>query len=63
MPGRHEAHPLAPTRKVTAGVFGGAITTVIVWALGLGGVAVPGSVAGAITTIVGVAVAYLVRDS
>jgi hypothetical protein len=66
--GRHEtpAEPdepsssLIPQRKVSSGALGGAVATVILWAVGLTGVSIPSAVAAAIATVVVTAVAYLV---
>lgn len=62
--GKHEApinwRQLAPRRKVAAAGLGGAAAVLIVWVIGLFGVELPPEVAGAITTVVGFAVAYLV---
>lgn len=49
----------APIQKVTYGAIAGAITTVVVWGLSLFKINVPVEVAGALTLIVTVLVAYL----
>jgi putative flippase GtrA len=62
--GRHEAKPsLVPTRKVASGALGGAVATIILWIIDVAGVDVPQAVAGAITTVVAIAIAYLVPSA
>lgn len=52
-----------PTNKVIAGGSGGAAVLILVWALQqFAGVQVPPEVASALATILGFALAYLVRD-
>lgn len=48
-----------PIQKVTYGAIAGAVTTVVVWGLSLFQINVPVEVAGALTVIVTVLVAYL----
>lgn len=67
MSGQHErSEPvgpnasLLPQRKVSSGALGGAVATVILWAISLTGIDVPAAVAAAIATVVVTAVAYLV---
>jgi len=50
----------APHPKLAAGGIAGAVTTLILWVVTLAGITAPPEVAGAITTIIGVAVAYFV---
>lgn len=52
----------APTRKVTAAGLAGAVTTVAAWVAGQFGVTVPAEVAVAVTTILTVGTAYIVKD-
>ncbi len=59
-PGRHETSATRVHPKVTATAVAGAATTLILWGLTLLGVTAPPEVAGAITTLIGVGVAYLV---
>jgi hypothetical protein len=62
--GRHEAKPsLVPSRKVTSGALGGAVATIALWVIDAAGVDVPQAVAGAITTVFAIAIAYLVPAS
>lgn len=62
--GRHEAKPsLVPTRKVASGALGGAVATILLWVIDTVGVTVPQAVAGAITTVVAIAIAYLVPSA
>jgi hypothetical protein len=49
-----------PTQKVQAGFIAGALTTIIIWIVQAKGVAVPGDVAAAITTILSALLAYFV---
>lgn len=49
----------APTPKVAAAGGAGAATVVIVWLLGMAGVAVPPEVASAITALLSFAAGYL----
>jgi putative flippase GtrA len=59
--GRHEVKPsLVPTRKVASGALGGAVATIILWIIDTAGVDVPQAAAGAITTVVAIAIAYFV---
>ena len=59
--GQHEAKPsLVPSRKVASGALGGAVATIVLWVIDTAGVDVPQAVAGAITTVVAIAIAYLV---
>lgn len=54
---------LTPSAKVTAAALAGALTAVVVWIVtATSGVDVPPEVAAALTTILAVAVAYLVPD-
>jgi hypothetical protein len=46
--------------KVTAAGLAGALTTIIVWGVGLAGLDVPPEVAAAVTTVLSVATGYLV---
>jgi hypothetical protein len=50
----------APVRKVAAGAIGGALTTILVWAIRLVApqVVIPAEVASALTTLIVFAVAY-----
>lgn len=52
------AGPL-PTSKVAAGGAAGALTVVLVWALGAAGVDIPAEVASALTVLLSTAAAYL----
>ena len=47
-----------PTRKVSAGTAAGAASVLLVWGLGLAGIAVPGEVASAITTLLSAVAGY-----
>lgn len=48
-----------PQPKVVAGGIAGAVSIVIVWALGAGGVDVPPEVASAFTTIIAFFASYI----
>src|SRR6185312_11008368 len=62
-PGLVDQPNALPTRKVTGGVAGGAIACIVVWAANRYlNADVPPEVAGALATIIGGAVAYIVRD-
>lgn len=52
----------APTRKVTAAAIGGALASVIVWALSLAHIDVPAEVAAALATLCAFAAGYVVRE-
>ena len=52
-----------PTRKVTAGMIGGAVATLVCVFLPSFGVVVPPGAEAAIGTLVTVAAAYIIRDS
>ena len=52
-----------PTRKVTAGAAGGAPLAILIqWGLGEMGIQMPIEVAIAMTSVLGVLVAYFVKD-
>lgn len=51
-----------PTAKVAATGVGGAVATIIIWLLGLFGVAVSGEVAAALTTIIAFASGYMKKS-
>lgn len=54
---------LKPTRKVSAGAFAGAVTTVAVWALAeYGGTELPPEIASSVTVIVTGIVSWFVKD-
>ena len=55
--------PNTPTRKVGAAALGGALATVIVWALSLAHVEVPAEVAAAMATLCAFAAGYIVKDN
>lgn len=62
--GRHEAKSsLAPSRKVASGALGGAVATIILWIIDTAGVNVPQAVAGAITAVVAIVIAYWVPNA
>ena len=62
-PGLVDQPNALPTRKVTGGIAGGAIACILVWAANRYLHAdVPPEVAGALATIIGGGVAYIVRD-
>lgn len=52
----------APTNKVTAAGLGGAVATLLVFVANLFGVEVPAEAAASLATLVGVLLAYVVRD-
>lgn len=52
-----------PTNKVAGAGLAGAVSIVIVWALGMTGVDVPPEVASAITTILAFGTAYLIPEN
>ncbi len=52
----------APTTKVSAAGISGALTVVLVYVLGFGGVEVPPEVASALTAIVAFAASYLIKS-
>ena len=53
----------APTRKVSAAALGGALATVVVWALqAFGGVEVPPGVEGAVAVIIATLAGYVIRE-
>lgn len=49
-----------PVRKVGAGALAGALTIILVWAVGLAGTDIPAAVASAITVIITFIVSYFV---
>lgn len=52
-----------PTRKVTAGLLGGAVVTLLAWVLTVTvGLEPPPAVVAAATTLVGFALSYFVRE-
>jgi hypothetical protein len=51
--------PSAPTPKVTAAAVGGSAATVLIYALSLAGVTVPGEVGAAIGTLAAFGAGYL----
>lgn len=62
--GRHEAESsLAPSRKVASGALGGAVATIILWIIDTAGVNMPQAVAGAITAVVAIVIAYWVPNA
>ena len=52
---------MTPTPKIQAAGAAGAVTTVLVWAVGYAGVDVPPEVAAAVTTIIATGAGYLKR--
>jgi putative flippase GtrA len=52
-----------PTRKVAVGGVTGAVTGIIVWAVGLAGIEIPAEVAVYISTILSFAASYFVPDA
>lgn len=59
--GRHQrTGDLVPVRKVGAGALSGALTTLVLWLVGLTGVDIPATVAAAITLLITAGVAYAV---
>lgn len=52
-----------PTQKVAAGSIAGAVTVIVVWAVGLAGLAVPAYVAAAVTLLLTAAAAYIMPES
>lgn len=54
---------LAPTPKVASGTAAGSVTVMVVWVLGLVGLAVPATVAAALTVLFGFAAAWLRPDA
>lgn len=53
---------MAPSRKITSVALAGALTTIAVWLLALGGVEVPAQVAAALTTVLTFGAGYIVAD-
>lgn len=54
---------MTPTKKVTAGGLAGALSVLIVWALGeFGGLTIPPEIASAITTVLAFATSYFVPE-
>lgn len=51
-----------PTRKVGAGALGGALATIVVWAVSLAGVDVPGTVGAAIGVVFTFGTSFLVPE-
>lgn len=51
-----------PTNKVAAGGITGAVSLILVWAVGLAGLEVPAEVAAAFTAVLAFAASYLVRE-
>lgn len=51
-----------PTRKVGLGALAGAVTAIAVWIASRYGVAVPGEIASAITTVIYFGASYVVAD-
>ncbi len=51
-----------PSRKVGSGALAGALSIVLVWAVGEAGVDVPAAVASAVTTIITFATGYFVSE-
>lgn len=54
---------LAPTPKVASGTAAGATTVLVVWVVGLLGLAIPATVAAALTMLFGFAAAWLRPDA
>jgi len=53
-----------PTRKVGSSAIGGALATIVIWAINTySGVEMPPEIAAAITTIIVALIAYLVPDA
>jgi hypothetical protein len=53
---------MKPTRKVQNGGIAGAAVVILVWIVGMFGLAVPAEVASAFTVLAATGVAYLTRD-
>lgn len=51
-----------PTRKVTAGVLAGSLSTIVMWVLSANGIVAPPGIESAITTIFSFLVAYVVPE-
>ena len=54
---------LTPTRKVTGGALAGAVSIMLVWALGVMGVTLPPEVSSAVTTLVTFITSWFVKDA
>lgn len=53
---------MTPQPKVLAGGAAGAVTVVLVWAAGLGGLEVPPEVASAVTVLISFAAGYVKKS-
>lgn len=51
-----------PSRKVGAGLLAGALTTIVVWVVGLLGVVVPPEVSSSFTLLLGFGASYFVKE-
>jgi len=51
-----------PTRKVGIGAVAGAVSAILIWAVGRYGLAVPGEIGSAVTTVLTFAASYFVTD-
>jgi hypothetical protein len=58
-----DAPAVAPIRKVASAAIGGAVATILIWLLSLGGIEVMGDVAAAIVLVVTFIIGYLVPAS
>lgn len=54
---------LTPTRKVTGGAVAGAVSILLVWLLGVMGIALPPEVSSAVTTLVTFVTSWFVKDA
>lgn len=53
---------MKPNVKVTAGALAGALSIILVWAIGLVGLDIPPAVASALTVLITFGVSYLVTE-
>jgi len=51
-----------PNKKVSSGALAGALSVILVWAVGLAGLDVPGEVGAAVATALGFVTAYFVKE-
>lgn len=54
---------MAVKRKVQASVLGGAIGVIVTWLISLTGTEVPAEIGGAISTVIGGLLGYIVPDA
>ena len=52
-----------PTRRVGVGAIAGAVSAIAIWIIGQNGIAIPGEIASAITTVLTFGASYIIADS